>query len=133
MEKRNKGRTDNVHKAIISHPHSAADNRFKINIITNRYDFNSILTLCRLDTLKGVLWQTVQTQIRCHIMWHLIRVYIVCKHDFPSKNRKTEKNRPDAPKMTNGLIQHIKTEESTSTQWVNNFDNVETAWNIYCH
>ena len=22
--------------------------------------------------------RTVQTQIRCHIMWHLIRVYIVC-------------------------------------------------------
>ena len=35
-------------------------------------------TLCRLDILKGVLWQTVQTQIRCHIMWHLIRIYIVC-------------------------------------------------------
>ena len=28
------------------------------------------------------------------------------------------KNRPDTPKMTNGLIQHIKVEESTSTQWV---------------
>ena len=28
------------------------------------------------------------------------------------------KNRPDTPKMTNGLIQHIKVEESTSTRWV---------------
>ena len=23
-------------------------------------------------------WQTVKTQIRCHRMWHLIRVYTVC-------------------------------------------------------
>ena len=30
----------------------------------------------------------------------------------------TVKNRPGTPKMTNGLIQHIKVEESTSTQWV---------------
>ena len=26
--------------------------------------------------------QTVQTQIRCHIMWHLIRIFTVCLQDF---------------------------------------------------
>ena len=26
--------------------------------------------------------------------------------------------------MTNGLVQHIKVEESTSIQWVNNVDNM---------
>ena len=41
------------------------------------YKLNHNLSLCRPDTLKGALWQTVQTQIRCHIMWHLIRVYNV--------------------------------------------------------
>ena len=25
------------------------------------------LTLCRLDTTKGVLWQTAKTQMKCHI------------------------------------------------------------------
>ena len=25
-------------------------------------------------------WQTVQTQIRCHILWHLIRVCTVCEN-----------------------------------------------------
>ena len=33
---------------------------------------------------------------------------------FPIKNRiKTRQNRPDSPKMTNGLAQHITAEEST--------------------
>ena len=30
----------------------------------------------------------------------------------------TGQNRPDTPKMTNGLIQHITVEESTNIQWV---------------
>ena len=38
---------------------------------------------------RGNLWkghrQTVQTQIRRHTMWRLIRVYIVCQQDFPLK------------------------------------------------
>ena len=29
------------------------------------------------NLLKGNR-QTVKAQIRCHMMWHLIRVYIVC-------------------------------------------------------
>ena len=36
------------------------------------------------------------------------------------KNRiKVKKNRPDTPKMTHGLVQHITVEESTSIQLVN--------------
>ena len=37
---------------------------------------------------------------------------------FSIKNRIKTKNRPDTPKMTNGLVQHITVEEFTSIQWV---------------
>ena len=63
--------------------------------------------------------QTVQIQIGRHIMWHLIRVYIVCYQDFPPKIEYKQQYRPDTPKMTNGLVQHITVKESTSIQWVN--------------
>ena len=33
-------------------------------------------------------------------------------------NRIKTQNRPDTPKMTNGPVQHITVEESTSIQWV---------------
>ena len=36
------------------------------------------LTHSYLETRKKGHRQTVQIQIRCHIMWHLIRSYIVC-------------------------------------------------------
>ena len=72
------------------------------------------LTHSYLETQR----QTVQTQIRCHIMWHLIRVYLVCWQDFPSKIEWKWQTRSDTPKMTNGVIQHITMEESTSIQWV---------------
>ena len=39
--------------------------------------------------------------------------------EFFIKNRLKVKNRPDAPKMTNGLVQHITVQKSTSIQWVN--------------
>ena len=40
---------------------------------------------------------------------------------FHSKIEHKQQNRPDAPRMLNGLIQHITVEESTSihVQWVN--------------
>ena len=57
----------------------------------------------------------MQTQIRRHIMWRLTRVYIASLQDFPSKMNKN--NKLD-PKMTNGLVQHITVEESTSIKWV---------------
>ena len=60
----------------------------------------------------------MQTQIRCHIAWRLIRIYSVCLLDFPSKIEYTRQNKPDTPKMTNELIQHITVQESTSIQWV---------------
>ena len=34
------------------------------------------------------------------------------------QNRIKASNRPDTPKMTNGLVQHITVEEFTSIQWV---------------
>ena len=37
---------------------------------------------------------------------------------FSMKNRIKTQNRPNTPKMTNGLVQHITVEESTSTRWV---------------
>ena len=37
---------------------------------------------------------------------------------FPIKNRMLSQNRPDTPKMKNGLFQPIAVEESTSIQWV---------------
>ena len=37
-----------------------------------------LLTLCILETLKRVLWQTVKTQMKGSIMLHFIRVCIVC-------------------------------------------------------
>ena len=41
--------------------------------------FNTLLALCRLETPKCVLLQTVKTQMKCHIMWHFIRVCTVCQ------------------------------------------------------
>ena len=35
------------------------------------------LTLCRPRTPTWVLWQTVKTQMKCHIVWHFIRVCTV--------------------------------------------------------
>ena len=37
-----------------------------------------LLTFCIWKTHKQVLWQTVKTQIKCHILWHFIRFYTVC-------------------------------------------------------
>ena len=28
--------------------------------------------------LKIVLWKTVKTQMKCHKMWHIIRIFTVC-------------------------------------------------------
>ena len=36
------------------------------------------LTFFILDTGKHILWQTVKTQMKCHIRQHFIRVCIVC-------------------------------------------------------
>ena len=44
----------------------------------NRSKFLAYLTHSFLESCKGSYRQTAQTQIRCHIMWHLIRAYIVC-------------------------------------------------------
>ena len=42
--------------------------------------YNScILTLYVPVTPKCVLRQSVKTQMKCHIMWHFIRTYTVCK------------------------------------------------------
>ena len=38
-----------------------------------------LVTLFILGTCKQVLWQTVKTQKKCHIMRHFIRVCTVCK------------------------------------------------------
>ena len=37
---------------------------------------------------------------------------------FPSEIEEERQNKPDTPKMVNGLVQHIIVEESTSIQWV---------------
>ena len=42
---------------------------------------------------------------------------------FSIKKRIKVTNRPNTPKMTNGLIQHIIVEETTSIQWVNATEN----------
>ena len=60
----------------------------------------------------------MQTQIRRHIMWRLIWVYIVCQQDFPPKIERKRQNRPDTPKMTIVLVHHLTVGESTSLQWV---------------
>ena len=36
------------------------------------------LIICMLVNPKCVLWQTVKTLMKCHIMWHFIRVNTVC-------------------------------------------------------
>ena len=41
--------------------------------------FKHNLSLFILDTNKQVLWQTVKTQMKCHKMWHFIRVCTVCE------------------------------------------------------
>ena len=38
----------------------------------------SVLTFCILASTKWVIWQTVQTQMKCSIMLHFIRVCTVC-------------------------------------------------------
>ena len=46
-----------------------------------------ILTLCISEPPKRVLLQTVKTQMKCSIMWHIIRFYIVCKDKKSSDKR----------------------------------------------
>ena len=48
-------------------------------MVTNFVSFESIgdLTLCIQETPKRVLVQTVKTLMKCRIMGHFIRVYIV--------------------------------------------------------
>ena len=48
----------------------------------------NLLTLCVLKTLKLVLWQTVKTQMKCHIMWHFIRVCTVCEDKIDLQRKK---------------------------------------------
>ena len=60
--------------------------------------------------------QTMQTLTRRHIMWRLVRVSLFANRMF-IKTTKKRQNRPDTPKLTNGLVQHITVEESTSIQW----------------
>ena len=45
-------------------------------------------TLCTRETPKRVLLQTVKTQMKCRIMRHFIRVYMVCY----DKKRSSDKN-----------------------------------------
>ena len=37
-----------------------------------------LLIFCRLETPKGVFWQTVKTQMKCNKTWHFIRACFVC-------------------------------------------------------
>ena len=62
--------------------------------------------------------QTVQTQIRRHMIWRLIRVTVFDNRIFHKKNRIKATKRPDSPKMTSGFVQHMIVEESTSIQWI---------------
>ena len=37
------------------------------------------LNICVLNIPNGhILWQTVKTQMKCHILWHFIRIFTVC-------------------------------------------------------
>ena len=51
---------------------------------TNKKNYAIYQTHSCWETCKKGHRQTVKTQIRFH-MWHLIRVYIVCQHDFHQK------------------------------------------------
>ena len=42
------------------------------------FDYWNIWTDCGPETLKQVLWQTMTTHMKCHIMQHFIRVCTVC-------------------------------------------------------
>ena len=44
-------------------------------------------TIFILDTSKQVLWQTVKTQLNCHIRWHFIRVCTVCSDKVNLRDR----------------------------------------------
>ena len=48
-----------------------------MNILYDRPQVD-VLTLCKLETPKLVLWQTVKTQMKCSIMLHFIRFFAVC-------------------------------------------------------
>ena len=68
---------------------------FKVGLIEEMKSVVDPLSHSYLETCKRVIIrQTVQTQIRLLIMWRLIRVYIVCKQDFPSKIERKRKIDP---------------------------------------
>ena len=65
-------------------------------------------------------WQTVQIQIRCHIMRHLIRAFTVSLQDFQlqtEQKRKKKKYTPDTPYMTNGFTECIRMENPLGLLW----------------
>ena len=45
-------------------------------------------TLFILETRKQVLWQTVKTQMKCHIRWHFIRVSTICLDKYNFQGQK---------------------------------------------
>ena len=52
----------------------------EINVIFTLQKFECPLyNLCILESPKWLLWPTVKTQMKCHRMWHFIRVCTVCK------------------------------------------------------
>ena len=44
------------------------------------YGPEDLLSHSSLETPKNGNWQAVQSQIRCCMVWHLIRVSTVCKY-----------------------------------------------------
>ena len=64
----------------------------KILVSYMQQDFHTFFKLLTylsiLVTPKCVLWQTVKTQMKCHIIQHFIMVYIVCygKNDLQGKS-----------------------------------------------
>ena len=62
--------------------------------------------------------QTVQTQIRCCRMRHLIRVSTVCLQNF-YQNLNKNKIQPNTPKFGNGLFLLITVCKSIRHKWIN--------------
>ena len=51
---------------------------YSVLIFFSNSNFLVPLTLSILDNCNQVLWQTVKTQMKCHIRWHFISVCTLC-------------------------------------------------------
>ena len=79
----------------MDHPKFILSNKKEESIIifsAKGLKVNFFLTICILETPTGVLWQTVKTQMKCHILRHFIWFFTVYEDKIQSSGTDVHNN-----------------------------------------